>query len=294
MLRRQFLATTALLTVPLAGCAHPPNVLDMREATDDTLADEMSRTVSPESDGYEVMRDAIGNESATVAGTSPPIDPAATMRFRDRYYEVAATEVGSRERTRHDIRIDYNPETSEAGETIEYADLPAVDKEALDGLIPPERDPPEQDGFEIGTTHLYPEHATERSVLVPTQQYEFVRYQGETYRIQVTDGTVTEVTYRYEVTEIAASTAVFASQLRATYQFELSELSAAEREVVETAIESGYLEEADEAFRSVIARLRAHEGLETSDAYGTWLVAYQGAPYIAYAEFPPDVTPASP
>lgn len=291
--RRQFLATaSALLTISVAGCAHPPNVLDVREATPESLADEMSQSVPPESDGYSVIREAIENESATISGTSPPIDTDDPIRFQGRYYDASMIKAGSRRVTSYDIRVDYNPEATDSNESIAYADLPAVDKTALEGVIPPQGDPPQRNGFELGTQYRYPENATNASVLVPAQQYNLVRYQDSTYRIQVESETVTEVEYRYEVTEIASTTEAFADQLRSTYQFTFSELSSAEREIVEEAIDSGYFGEATDAFRSLIARFRAHRGLEASDSYGSWLVEYEETSYIAYAEFPPNVTSA--
>ncbi|WP_232688772.1 hypothetical protein [Halobacterium zhouii] len=55
MRRRQFLASgTALLSVALAGCAHPPVVLDMDEATACDIADEVSTTADPASEVHAV------------------------------------------------------------------------------------------------------------------------------------------------------------------------------------------------------------------------------------------------
>lgn len=264
----------------------------MREATPEALSDEMSRSVSPGTVEHATVQEAIENGAATVSATSPPVRTDEPIRFQGRYYEASATEVGSRERTRYDIRIDYDPEPTETNQSIAYAALPAVDKTALDGVIPPQGDTPESDGFEVGTLYIYPENATNASLLVPTQQYDLVRHRGSAYRVQIRAETVTEVEYRYEVAEIAANTGAFADRLRSTYQFTLSELSPAEREIVEEAIDSGYFDGATDAFRSVTARFHAHRGLETSDAYGTWLLEYQDVPYIAYAEFPPDVTAA--
>ena len=45
MRRRQFLASgTALLSVAIAGCAHPPVVLDLNEASADDITDAVSTT----------------------------------------------------------------------------------------------------------------------------------------------------------------------------------------------------------------------------------------------------------
>lgn len=293
MRRRKFLAgTTALLTVPLAGCAHPSNVLDMREATPQALSEEMSRTVLPDFQGYETIKEAAVNGSSTVSGTTPPIRPDEPVRLDDSYYQISITTGVNRDRTGYTIQVDYDPATVDANTTIRYADLPAVDQAALTGVIPSEQKPQGGDGFDIGKRYLYPDDTADASVLVPQQQYKFIRDGNSVYRIQLSAETVTETEYRYAATQIATNPEAFAEQLQSTYQFALTGLSTAEQAVVEEAIKSGYFSEATDAFRSVIARFRAHQGPEISDSYGTWLVAYQGTPYIAYAEFPPEVTAA--
>jgi hypothetical protein len=75
----------------------------------------------------------------------------------------------------------------------------------------------------------------------------------------------------------------FADRVRDRYLFTLSGLSDAERAVVEETIEGAYFSD-DEAFRSVVDRLRSHEGIDVDDSYGTWLCAYEGVEYRAYAE----------
>ena len=123
------------------------------------------------------------------------------------------------------------------------------------------------------------------SAFVPERQYDVIVVDGNRYRVAVNSRTAPEAEYRYGVTEVASSVQAFADQLRERYLFTLSGLSEAERAVVEEAVDgSGYFED-DEAFRSVTDRIRDHEGLEVTDSYGTWLLAYQGAEYLTYAEW---------
>jgi hypothetical protein len=296
MRRRQLLAGgAALLSVPLAGCGHPPNVLDMSEATDQRIADEKSRTVSTESDKYGLARSIAENGSATASGLSPPLDTDNTIAVDGEYYNLSVTETDSGQRTRYDIRIDYDPGDVTPGDgEIAYADLPAVDREALGHLVPPPSDRDTDEGFEMGRVYSYPENATEESVLVPDQQYDLITYEGEQYLVRVDAESVTEADYRYNGTLVADSTAAFADIVRSRYLFTLSGLSEAEREVVQTAIEDGYFEEETDAFRSVIARFLAHRALNersADDGYGTWIVAYDGTEYVTYAEYSPNITP---
>jgi ferritin-like protein len=83
---------------------------------------------------------------------------------------------------------------------------------------------------------------------------------------------------------VAPDTETFADRVRDRYLFVLSGLSDAEREVVEESIDGAYFED-DEAFRSVVDRIREHDGISEDDFYGTWLLEYEGTEYLAYVEW---------
>jgi len=85
MRRRQFLASgAALLPVALAGCAHPAVVLDLNEATSDTIADEVSTTAAAGSPEYAVVETALANGSATRRDRRELFDRDETVRFETR------------------------------------------------------------------------------------------------------------------------------------------------------------------------------------------------------------------
>jgi hypothetical protein len=121
-------------------------------------------------------------------------------------------------------------------------------------------------------------------VFVPDPQYDIITHDGGRYRVAVDSRTTTEAEYRYEVTEVASGVEPFAERVRGQYLFGLTDLSEAERDVVEKAIDGAYFEESD-AFRSVIERIRSHDGLSVERSYGTWLLAYEGTEYLTYAEW---------
>jgi len=100
----------------------------------------------------------------------------------------------------------------------------------------------------------------------------------------IRDTHASEAEYRYEATEVAPDVETFADHVRERYLFVLAGLSDAEREVVEESIDGAYFED-DDAFRSVIDRIRAHDGIRVDDFYGTWLLEYEGAEYLAYVEW---------
>jgi hypothetical protein len=285
MRRRQFLASgTALFSVAIAGCAHPPVVLDMDEATADDIADEISMTPEPGSEEYGLVTSARDNGSTTRTGRYELFDRTGVVRVNETFYEVSETRLASSEVTVYEVLVDLDPDdtTSELGE-IEYDDLPAVDRQRLDPVFSDEN-PPGQDGYDIGVDYGPVEEVGNESVFVPKRQYDIIVHEGNRYWVAVNPRTAPEAEYRYEVTTVAPDVEAFAEQVREQYLFPLTDLSDAERSVVEEAIDETYFEDT-EAFRSVIDRLRAHQGFEVESSYGSWLAEYDGDEYTVYAEW---------
>ena len=284
MRRRRFLASgTALLSVGLAGCGHPSVVLDLNEATADDIADEVSIHAEPDSEEYDLVASALENGSATRRGRYELFDRTDTVRVDGAFYEVTETRVASSEVTVYEVLVDFDPDdtTPELGE-IAFDDLPETDRERLEPIL--SEDPPQGDGYDIGASYGSAEEVGNDSVFVPEREYDVLVYEGERYRIAVNSRTAPEAEYRYEATEVAPDVEAFAEQVRDRYLFVLAGLSDAEREVVEESIDGAYFED-DEAFRSVVERIREHEGIRADDFYGTWLLEYEGAAYLAYVEW---------
>ncbi|NLV07513.1 hypothetical protein GOC83_15365 [Haloarcula rubripromontorii] len=285
MRRRQFLASgTALLSVAVAGCGHPAVVLDMDDATAADIADEVSMSPNPESAEYTVVSAAIENGSATRRGRHELFDRTDTVRIDDAFYEVSETPLESNEATVYEVRLDFDPgdSTADIG-TVDYEELPEVDRQRLDPIISDDN-PPSGDGYDVGVGYGTAEEVGNGSVFVPEQQYDIIVHDGDRYRVMVSTRTTTETEYRYEAAEVASGVDSFADQLRDRYLFRLTGLSEAEREVVEEAIDGGYFQD-DEAFRAVTDRIREHDGIEVSDSYGTWLLAYEQVEYLTYVEW---------
>jgi hypothetical protein len=136
MRRRQFLASgTALLSVAVAGCGHPNVVLDMDEATDDDIADEVSTAPEPGSEEYQVVTSARDNGSATREGRYELFDRTDAVQVGGTLYEVTETRLESSEVTVYEVLVDFDPEdtTAEVGETA-YEELPAFDRERLSAI----------------------------------------------------------------------------------------------------------------------------------------------------------------
>lgn len=285
MRRREFLTGGAgLLAVAIAGCAHPDVVLDFEAASAEDVADEVSVAPEPGSEEHDVVTAAIENGSTTRTGRRELFDRTSAVRIDDSFYEVSETRIATGEATVYEVMIDFDPAdaTPELGE-IDYADLPATDRERLDTPVADE-DPPSSEGFDVGVSYGTAEEVGDDSVFVPDQQYDVLVYEGDRYRVEVESRTTEEAEYRYETTEVADSVEGYADRVRDRYLFTLSGLSEAEREVVREAIDGAYFEDTD-AFRSVVERLREHDGIDVQEFYGTWLLAYGGAEYLAYAEW---------
>ncbi len=285
MQRRQFLASgTALLSVALAGCAHPSVVLDMDEATADDIASEVSMTAQPDSEEYTVVSSALEDGSAMRSGRRELFDRKDTVRYEDAFYEVSETPIDSAEVTVYEVRIDFDPadSTAERGE-IKYDDLPEADRQRLDRIVSG-NNTPETEGYDLGVGYGTAEDIEGESVFVPEQQYDILVYDEDRYRVAVDSRTATEDEYRYEVTEVASGVEPFADQVRERYLFTLSGLSEEEQAVVEEAIEEAYFED-DEEFQSVSERIREHEGIREDGFYGTWLLEYEGTEYLTYMEW---------
>jgi hypothetical protein len=285
MRRRQFLASgAALLSVALAGCAHPDVVLDLNEATATDVADEVSVAADPGSDEYAVVSSAVENDSATRRGRYDLFDSSDTVQFEGAFYDVSETRLESSEVTVYEVMLDFDPEdtTGDIGE-IEYDDLPAADRERLAKII--SKDPPSSnDGYDVGVSYGSAEEVGNSSVFVPERQYDVVVHDGDRIRVAVNSRSAPEASYRYEATRVAPDVDAFADQVRDRYLFVLSGLSDAERAVVEEAIDGAYFED-DDAFRSVTDRIKEHEGITEEDFYGTWLLEYEGTEYLTHVEW---------
>jgi hypothetical protein len=258
----------------------------MSAAAGAALAERASRTVDAAHERRALIAGAIENGSATVDDTYPPLEPGKPVGYEGAYYNLSWTATTEREQTVYPIEIDYNP-TDTTGSAIAFADLPAVDREALSGIIPPRRERFD-DGPDMGVTVPYTEREREASVLVPESEYAFVTHDGNRYRVLVQEPrTRTVTTYRYSASEVAPDAETYAAQLREQYLFSLTNLSTAERKVVEEAIDGGYYAEStgDEAFRSLLNRFREERAVTRDEFSGEWVADYEGTTYWSEVRF---------
>lgn len=286
--RLLFALTCLAVLAGLAGCSAAGSI-DLRAVNDSELAEAASRSFDrePARPGGDtppaiVLQETISNGSSTYTGVAPPIEPGLPFEVDGRYYNLTYAVVDTSSASRVSIRIDYNG-TEANGTAIEFSQLPPVDKEALRTLLPP-RDVPPTEGYELGVGAVYNDTELNQSVLAPNTRYDVVIYEGERYPILVEEPEpVTVKTFRYEAREVASTASTYARELRSEYLFTLSNLSEAERSVIDEAIaEGGYYAESsdDSGFESLVERFQARDAITSDRASGLWLVRYNGEVYL--------------
>ncbi len=299
-----------VLSVVLAGCAHPAGSLQMEPVDDTTLAEHASYETSgadlyPRIDQERTARQIIENGSLTIPGPRPPVSTDLPYEYNGAYYNLSYDNVGEKPGASTLLHVDYNA-TDPEGTDVAFAELSAADREKLGQLLD---NPPSyiRDGPDADVLLSYPEPSDEESVILQhAEETLIVTYEGSEYVIS-TDRVQDEVLdiYQYEATPVAESTEAYADDLRRDYQFTLSNLDEGETDVVETAIDDGYYAEStsDESFDSLAETFRQHRAIEGDEYWGSWLVQYDGQLYWAEMEFgafvgdesdthsPPEVTP---
>jgi hypothetical protein len=177
-----------------------------------------------------------------------------------------------------------------------YEDLPAVDRRRLAPLMDTTREGRDP-GYDIGVGVTYSETEVDSSVLVPDQRYDAVRYQGETFPIDVEGPERVELKrYRYDATPVADSPEAYGSSLREEYAVPLSGLSEAERGVVEESINSTYYADStdDEGFGSLVERFQSRRAVRSDEFGGSWVVRYDGRVYWVEMDYGAFVTDDDP
>lgn len=290
MRRRTLLASAATaLALPLAGCSEPAggSLSMMAMESDAGIGRQWAGTTEDlSSDRRALVEAAVAGEAPRRTGRSPPYEASRPLEHDGAVYEISHDVVDTRSVTRYTIRVDYDPETTPSA-VVAYEDLPEADRTALEGQVPPGEDPPTGEGFDLDSTYRYPVDA--ESVLLD-EECDGVRYEGETYRLEIEPNReVTVETYEYRAERVADSAAALGRQLRERYLFTLSGLSEEEQRIVDEATRIYRPDDGvPEAFRSLADRFRAHDPVETGDGRGTYLVRYDGTVYWTTLAYPPE------
>lgn len=278
MRRRDLLASiAALIPAGLAGCAGrrtnhsggsagaaptPTASLRMTNVADADLPSKVLRAVGFDdgSDRQARLLDRILDGGAAIEATEPPFPDHDHLVYDATVYQLSYDVVERTPAVRYSVRVDIVEESPDESETIHFTQLPAVDREKLTEYGFEDGDP-----IGIGTTVLYTNAERDQSVLVPDSEYSVIVWENGERAEWIVDRArdTTLQTYQYTAEQVATA-AEYGQQMRERFAFELSGLSDAQRDIVETAIDEGqYVVGADEnassAFLALIDRFRDHK-----------------------------------
>jgi len=306
-MRRRALLASGVALLPLAGCLSavpgggaagsgtaaelPTASLSMAPVEDAEIPPLVLHTVTREYGSGErtpeaTLLDRLEREgSATADRTRPPLPADRPLAYGDTVYRLAYEVTEETPAIRFSVTVDIVNGDEREGRTVAFSDLPAVDRRVFErnGLASGEV-------VGIGTTLLYTEREAERSTLVPETDVSVVEWDsGSEAEWVVDDAHETDLkTYRYTV-EGTTPASEYGREIRERAQWALSDLSDAERDVVEAAIEDRHVVATDEtptpALASLVERFRPHDRVEESSSEyrnevgGPYLVRYRGEVY---------------
>lgn len=292
MRRRQFLAGLSIAGVgALAGCGRPAGSISLTDVSDDAaLAGQWSQRAETFPDPIrELVAGAVADdpERATATDTSPPIEPTRPVGYEGRYYTLSYTVANEREETQYVVEATFDPDPPPE-RTVAFADLPAVDREKLAGLLSPDREPADEQET-LGMGVVYTDSEERDSAIVPEPEYDGVTRGGRTIGIAVPNSReVTIADYRYRAERLADDDADLAAVAQDRYRFQFDGLTDDERSILDTAKndEAQSADPPSRAFADLVEKFRAHEAIEVTEFDGTWLLRYDGRDWWATVVFP--------
>lgn len=281
----------------LAGCADPDVAMFVDPVRTDREIGEQA-THSPDRIGEytSLVANATANGTNVSDGgpaERPPYRPDRPVVYNGTVYDIDWESTGRQERhTEYSISTTVHDDDRET--EIEFQELPAVDRNHLEGLQQrlAQRRPDDEDRPLPRREYQRRYAAAERneSVLVPDQEYDVIRIEGQPVSVDVRSTTVEDDIYRYTATEQAPTLAAFGSQLR-TAQFELTGLTESEQEFFEMVISDGSYyqgsldDDQAESFEGVADVLVDEPAIFVEDRMGEWLVEYNGSDYWVEVDF---------
>jgi len=312
--RRALLATGGILAT--AGCMGPISdtggTIGSLSLRTQTPAAVVNRTTTPVTAhafgpyGHTLLKRAINNGSTSYTAADPLVSEERIVRQNEAFYELT-------HETREDLPAVVYPIAFEAtvpattavddANTIAFDALPAADRSALrTGLINELwRRLSQTEGRVSGDEELvYPATPSEPtdSLLVPTPEYDTVRYQDGQIQLSVT-GEATETrlhSYRLKGSTVATSRETYVTNVlersRAdAVRLEASTLTDRQHDILQAAIDQEYghdqpIADASSAYRTLIVRLFASdtdsESVDLVDLSGSeTMVVYDGTLYRA-------------
>ena len=310
--RRAFLAATTGLTAAIAGCTSNFSVRDHigapdeRSGSDGAPIPKADLSMEPVEDrdiglhralfprewsekAQRVIERATQTGEATIDDQSPPIwEESQPWLYDDRVYRLSYTVHNERPATRYFWDLDP-VQRANTDEIVQFDALPRLDREKFRWVGLGNDAVNDDTQLDLGETFVYANTNRDQSVLVPTPDRPIIEWKSGVrarFSIQGSNSKdATLKTYRYRAQQLAPTVAAFGKQLRDRYTFELSGLTAAERDFLQQIIEHGYTlgreHPPPEVFLSLEDRFQQHDAVEVSNSRQVreYLPRYNGQVY---------------
>jgi len=232
---------------------------------------------------------------ASTTGFEPPLPGNEHYAYDGTVYELSYEAVEEMPAISYWVHLTPVTTTIADSGAVQFAELPAVDREKLRA-----QSLADGDQLDVATTFVYTRAERDESVLVPWFEQSYIRWpDGTTSSWEVKDRTdKTLQTYEYTTSRVA-SVAVYGRELRDRFVFELTDVPAGERDILERAqASSGFSVTAADsgagAFASLVDRFRAHQQVHALDegpesgVSGPYVVRFQTDEYWAWLMVRPD------
>jgi hypothetical protein len=275
-------------------------------STDRAIGERATIQPEPDSTDASIVANATANGTEAAddgPAEGPPFEPDRPVVSNGTVYDLH-WEAAGRTAPRTEFGVALTVHADDRETDAAFADLPAIDRQRLDGLrrrikeYDPEADEDagsddESSPLELTFQQQYTDAELTESALVPEPEYDTIAIAGRPVSVDVRSERVVERDlYRYTTTERAPTLSAFGRALRQRHQFELTGLSDAERELFEHVIadngsyyQGGFGDEYEAAFAEFADRLVAEPALFVDDRKGEWLLAYDGRDYWVAVDF---------
>ncbi|ELZ92992.1 hypothetical protein C440_11851 [Haloferax mucosum ATCC BAA-1512] len=296
--RRSLLGGLAAGSALLSGClgGFPGNrctshySLEATALTDPELVETVTEDFHEHAETVSRLVATAASEGTATYSTyqDMPLESGDYVEHDGAYYRVEHERIETRERTAHEVSIEYDrnesPPTTGAA-VFDFDELPTADREAFLTAYPStdfENDDAPREFLLSGYEYVYPDGAESRLIDAGTV---WIRHEGRSFEVTVGETrTVEEETVRYTLEQVGEDSAAFAAYVHEEHVAPLGNLSDAERAVFERAIDDGVdeCEPLSDDFAALKERLNEiHERREDSYSghYGDHLVAYEGTTY---------------
>jgi len=296
--RHALQAGAVAVTGGLAGCAgvFGPNCthsarLEFDRATDDAVA--AAATAGRYADLGPLsgrLLEAAFRTGETTHRAHRPAVREGVYGTPEGYYRVAVTAVEEAPAPRYDVEFTASTDAT-PGDAVAFGSLPDPDRRALLVSLVDRLARRRRGGIDVSGRMplVYDEAGVAASRLVPEAGVDRVRYDDVVLTVTPTGETssATLQTFRFAAERLAGSTAAFADLAREELlarggDVAPADLTADQREVVETAIEEGYGECVDDpspAFAGVVEALFGDVDVRYGGADDE-LVTYDGTAYL--------------